>query len=134
MLSSEPVSYLSGPTPYRAKTKGKVERFIGYLRRSFWIPFAATCQQAGLKPDKQAANAAVKIWLRDVANTRVHATTNEVPLERLMIERGKLQGLPEPYKGKSARNLVDVPPLRVIKGYQHPLETYDALLTGGPAA
>jgi len=104
------------------------------LRRSFWIPFAATCQQAGLKPDKQAANAAVKIWLRDVANSRVHATTNEVPLERLVIERCKLQGLPEPYKGKSARSLLAPSPPRVIKGYQHPLETYDALLSGGPTA
>ena len=24
--------------PYRAKTKGKVERFIGYLRHSFFVP------------------------------------------------------------------------------------------------
>ena len=29
----------------RAKTKGKVERFIGYLKRSFWIPFVASCRQ-----------------------------------------------------------------------------------------
>lgn len=27
--------------PYRAKTKGKVERFNGYLRRSFYVPLAA---------------------------------------------------------------------------------------------
>jgi len=120
--------------PYRAKTKGKVERFIGYLKRSFWIPFAATCKQAGLNPDKEAANIAVKIWLRDIANARVHATTGEVPLERLIIERGNLQGLPEPYKGKSARTLLDTPPRRVIKGYQHSLETYDALLSGGSTA
>lgn len=25
--------------PYRAQTKGKVERFIGYMKRSFYIPF-----------------------------------------------------------------------------------------------
>jgi len=120
--------------PYRAKTKGKVERFIGYLKRSFWIPFAATCKQAGLQPDQQAANAAVKIWLRDVANARVHATTGEVPLVRLMIERGKLQALPKPYKGKSARSLEmpETPP--PVVGYQHPLSTYDALLTREQAA
>ncbi|NSL71767.1 hypothetical protein C6Y62_08095 [Hyphomicrobium sulfonivorans] len=45
--------------PYWAQTKGKVERFIGYLKRSFWIPFVASMRQAGLRPDKQAANAAV---------------------------------------------------------------------------
>jgi transposase len=25
--------------PYRARTKGKVERFVGYLKGSFWVPF-----------------------------------------------------------------------------------------------
>ena len=35
--------------PYRAQTKGKVERFIGYLKRSFWVPFVASMRQAGLK-------------------------------------------------------------------------------------
>ena len=55
--------------PYRAQTKGKVERFIGYLKRSFWVPFVASMRQAGLKPDKHAANAAVARWLREVAGT-----------------------------------------------------------------
>ena len=30
--------------PYRAKTKGKVERFIGYLRRSFFVPVVSRYQ------------------------------------------------------------------------------------------
>lgn len=114
--------------PYRAKTKGKVERFIGYLKRSFWIPFVASCRQAGLKPDKQAANVAVAIWLREVANARVHATTGEVPLDRLIIEQGKLQDLPAPYKGRTARSkTAALKPCAAI-GYQHPLSTYEALL------
>jgi transposase len=114
--------------PYRAKTKGKVERFIGYLKRSFWIPFVASCRQAGVKPDKEAANAAVRIWLREVANARVHATTGEVPLDRLVIERGRLQELQKPYRGKTARSLaIDTKP-RNVAGYQHPLSTYQALL------
>lgn len=33
--------------PYRAKTKGKVERFNGYLKGSFCVPLAATLRQAG---------------------------------------------------------------------------------------
>jgi transposase len=32
--------------PYRAKTKGKVERFNGYLKGSFLVPLAATLKQA----------------------------------------------------------------------------------------
>lgn len=114
--------------PYRAKTKGKVERFIGYLKRSFWIPFVASCRQAGLKPDKQAANAAVGIWLREVANARVHATTGEVPAQRLIIEQGQLQELPKPYKGQTARNMTTPSKPRASVGYQHPLSTYEALL------
>jgi transposase len=34
--------------PYRARTKGKVERFNGYLRRSFVVPLKARLKQAGL--------------------------------------------------------------------------------------
>ena len=70
--------------PYRAKTNGKVERFIGYLKRSFWVPFAASMRQAGLEPDKHSANAAVARWLREVANARVPGTTKEIPAERLV--------------------------------------------------
>ena len=33
--------------PYRAQTKGKVERFIGYLKRSFWVPFVASHAAGG---------------------------------------------------------------------------------------
>ena len=114
--------------PYRARTKGKVERFIGYLKRSFWVPFVASCRQAGVKPDKEAANVAVKIWLREVANARVHATTAEVPAERLVIEQTKLLDLPRPYKGRTARCVVTPSEPRQVLGHQHPLSTYEALL------
>ena len=116
--------------PYRAQTKGKVERFIGYLKRSFWIPFVATQRQAGVMPDKQSANAAVARWLREVANARVHATTEEVPEDRLVIEQLKLQGLPAPYRGRSARTALTTPPRKPMLGYQHPLSVYDALAFG----
>ena len=116
--------------PYRAQTKGKVERFIGYLKRSFWVPFVATMRQAGLEPDKHAANAAVARWLREVANARVHATTNEVPAERLVAEVQKLQALPAPYSDRSVRSLTSATPARrAIMGYQHPLAVYEALVT-----
>lgn len=114
--------------PYRAQTKGKVERFIGYLKRSFWIPFVASMRQAGLRPDKHAANAAVTRWLREVANARVHATTKEVPTARLVVEGTKLQPLPKLYAGRSIRSLYAMPaPRKAIVGYQHPLSVYDAL-------
>ena len=120
--------------PYRPQTKGKVERFIGYLKRSFWVPFVATQRQAGVLPDKHSANAAVARWLREVANARVHATTEDVPAERLIIESSKLQNLPVAYRGRSARVALAVPERKQVIGYQHPLSIYDELNYGPCAA
>src|ERR1700734_468974 len=50
--------------PYRAKTKGKVERFNSYLKGSFVVPLAATLKQAGLKLDVTAANSHIGPWLQ----------------------------------------------------------------------
>jgi transposase len=120
--------------PYRAQTKGKVERFIGYLKGSFWVPFVASMRQVGVKPDKHAANAAVARWLREVANVRVHATIAEVPAERLIIEQAKLQELPAPYGGRSVRSLGRAAQRRRVTGYQHPLAVYEDLIVAGGGA
>ena len=79
-------------------------------------------------PDKHSANAAVARWLREVANARVHATTEEVPAERLVIEQPKLQALPAPYRGRSARSSCRRRHAKPIIGYQHPLAVYDDLM------
>ena len=42
--------------PYRAQTKGKVERFIRYLRHSFYVPLASRLAAAGLELDMATAN------------------------------------------------------------------------------
>ncbi len=60
--------------PYRAKTKGKVERFNGYLKGSLLVPLAATLKAAGLRLDVAAANRAVRRWFDEVANCWVHGT------------------------------------------------------------
>ena len=80
--------------PYRAKTKGKVERFIGYLRHSFYVPLVAQLKQVGLTLDIETANLEVLKWLRDIANARTHQTTQAVPAERWREERQRLQTLP----------------------------------------
>lgn len=77
--------------PYRAKTKGKVERFIRYLRHSFYVPLAAQLKQAGLVLDVETANIEVKKWLRDVANVRIHQTTGESPACRWQKELSALK-------------------------------------------
>jgi transposase len=112
--------------PYRAKTKGKVERFNGYLKGSFLVPLAATLKSSGLKLDAVAANVHIGRWLSEVANARVHATTKERPDRRLAMEQEALLPLPHrvmvPMPAPSSA--LPVP----IESLQHPLSVYDALL------
>lgn len=126
--------------PYRAKTKGKVERFNGYLRRSFYVPLAATLKQAGLILDAATANAEVRRWLKDIAHERKHGTTQIRPAQRLQEER--LQALPDPWRGDipAARPQSEVAapstqrPVAVIERIaqpvpvQHSLAVYERLL------
>jgi hypothetical protein len=114
--------------PYRAKTKGKVERFIGYLRASFYIPLASQFSPEGLKVDRDTANVQVGTWLRVVANARVHATTGEIPLVRLEQERERLQPMSTPWPGaiQNARVKRQTP---LPRGYQHSLRVYEELIT-----
>jgi transposase len=114
--------------PYRAQTKGKVERFIGYLRRSFYIPLASQLRPEGLKVDRDTANARVGTWLREVANARLHATTGEIPLERLKVERDRLQPLATPWPGMIQKTGLNRP-APIPCGYQHPLRIYEELIT-----
>ncbi|WP_050382180.1 IS21 family transposase [Bradyrhizobium pachyrhizi] len=110
--------------PYRAKTKGKVERFNGYLKGSFLVPLAARLHATGLKLTAEVANAHVRRWLDEVANARVHATTKAVPLRRLAEERAVM--LPAPVLKAAARTPLQQP--IPVESLQHPLAVYDALL------
>ncbi len=69
--------------PYRAQTKGKVERFIRYLRGSFWVPLESRLRQGGLGVDAATANAEVGGWLASVANVRTVGGIGIVPAEAL---------------------------------------------------
>jgi transposase len=114
--------------PYRPRTKGKVERFIRYLRASFYVPLASQLSPEGLKVDRETANARVGTWLREVANARVHATTGEIPSVRLEQERERLQPIPASWLG----TLLPAAPKRPApppRGYQHPLRLYEELIT-----
>ena len=125
--------------PYRAKTKGKVERFNGYLRRSFYVPLASRLGQSGFVT---TANLEVARWLREVANERVHGTTQEKPAARMAAEALHLQALAPPWRGDiaAARPQTEAPevplprPVIVLERIaeaapaQHPLAVYEQLL------
>src|SRR5690606_33595161 len=111
--------------PYRARTKGKVDRFNGYLKRSFDVPLAAPRKASGLRLDVETANRAVRRWLDDVANCRDHGTTGERPDRRLAIERNAL--LPLPRRTIAVAPVLPSPRRPVpIESLQHPLSVYDA--------
>ena len=78
----------------RARTKGKVERPIRYLRGSFFYgrEFASDADLLGL-----AAH-----WLDATANVRVHGTTGERPLDRFERDERRVLG---PRAGRPYRRL-----------------------------
>ena len=82
--------------PYRARTKGKVERPVSYIRRSFFYG------RAFVSDDD--LNARVLGWLDTVANVRVHGTLKERPVDRFEAERPHLKPLARwPYRPVAPR-------------------------------
>ncbi len=72
--------------PYRAKTKGKVERPFRYIREDFFL--------ARSFRNLDDLNAQLADWLDTVANVRVHGTTQRVIAEAFAAERPALKPPP----------------------------------------
>ena len=72
--------------PYRAKTKGKVERPFRYVREDFFL--------ARSFRDLDDLNAQFAQWLDQVANRRLHGTTRRIVVEHFAEERAALRPLP----------------------------------------
>jgi transposase len=70
--------------PYRAQTKGKIERPVGYIREDVWLGRTFW--------DLADLIAQWLDWLATVANVRVHGTTGVRPVDRWAAE--SLQPLP----------------------------------------
>jgi transposase len=73
--------------PYRAKTKGKVERPFSYIRQDFFLGRSFR--------NLDDLNAQLVDWLDTVANVRTHGTTQRVVAEAFAAEQPELQTLPE---------------------------------------
>ena len=72
--------------PYRAKTKGKVERPFRYVREDFFLGRSFR--------NLDDLNAQFRHWLDTVANPRRHATTGRIVLEHFAEEKPYLKALP----------------------------------------
>lgn len=76
--------------PYRARTKGKDERGVGYVKKN---------AIAGRRFETWAAfEAHLDRWTREVADQREHGTTGVAPAERFAAEAGALR----PLSGRAA--------------------------------
>lgn len=73
--------------PYRAQTKGKDERMVGYIKGHFFVRYRAFESMEHL-------NALAEHWLREEADQRVHGTLKEVVSERFAREQPTLLSLP----------------------------------------
>jgi transposase len=73
--------------PYRARTKGKDERMVGYIKHNFFVRYRSFESWEHL-------NQLAEQWLREEADLRVHGTVKEVVAERFEREKAYLQPLP----------------------------------------
>lgn len=73
--------------PYRAQTKGKVERPFSYIRKDFFLGRRFR--------NLDDLNSQLAGWLDTVANVRVHGTTQRIVAEAFTAEQPELQALPQ---------------------------------------
>lgn len=73
--------------PYRARTKGKDERMVGYVKHNFFVRYRSFESFAHL-------NQQAERWLAEEADRRVHGTVKEVVAERFEREYPTLKSLP----------------------------------------
>jgi hypothetical protein len=90
--------------PYRAQTKGKVESGVKYIRRNF------LCGLQGREPSSlRELNDELRRWVSEVANQRVHGTTQEQVLLRWDGDQFHMQSCqgrtPYPYAEDESRKV-----------------------------
>jgi transposase len=73
--------------PYRARTKGKNERMVGYIKNHFFVRYRSFESFAHL-------NQLALQWLEQEADKRLHGTVKELVIERFKRESASLGPLP----------------------------------------
>ena len=82
--------------PYRARTKGKVESGVGYVKHN---------ALAGRRFHSwEELNGWLERWSAEVADLRVHGTTHERPIDRFAHERLTPLGTRPPYRYELVRS------------------------------
>ncbi len=86
--------------PYRARTKGKDERMVGYIKHHFFVRYRSFDSWSHLNTQAEA-------WLREEADARMHGTVHEVVAERFQREAPSLQSLPLPPRARYDTSYVE---------------------------
>jgi len=73
--------------PYRARTKGKDERMVGYIKQNFFVRYRRFESWTHL-------NQLAEKWLKEEADRRLQGTVKEVVAERFEREKSFLKLLP----------------------------------------
>jgi transposase len=76
--------------PFRAQTKGKVEKLNRYIKENFYIPLKASLKGSGIAITPELLNSHIFGWIART-NERIHGTTGEKPSCRLEIEKRYLK-------------------------------------------
>ena len=100
--------------PYRARTKGKDERGVGYVKNNAIAgrTFASWA----------AMEAHLDMWTRTVADARIHGTTGETPMER--FARDEAQAL---------KSIAGIPPFQVLREVTRKVQADCAIEVDGNA-
>jgi hypothetical protein len=106
-------------------SKGKVERFVNYLRGSFYNPLITKYDNLELS----YLNYLLKKWLIEKANVRIHQTTKERPQVLFYKEQSYLLTLPSEYRYSLPEK--DFSAKEFLKNLQHPLSSYEQLVKEG---
>ena len=105
--------------PYRARTKGKVERPIRYVRESFF--YGRTFL------NDEDLNTQSEQWLERICNVRRHRTLGEAPLDRFERDErlflGALAARPYPQISLPS-SVVPMRPAQLIEVQRRPLQVY----------
>ena len=72
--------------PYRAQTKGKVERLNLYLKSNFYIPIKSSLKGSSIAITPLYLNMKIFNWL-EKANSRIHGTTKQKPIDMFQEEK-----------------------------------------------
>jgi len=118
--------------PFRAQTKGKVEKLNRYVKENFYIPLKASLKGSGIKITPELLNSHIFGWIART-NERIHGTTGEKPSARFKEEQPFLQ----PYHLPAAKaqsmlkkeTIPDMPDIDI--DYYTKLSDYEQMLLCG---